>query len=79
MFITEASPKSSHVQVMAETPAQNRGSIVMFAKITNTAIAAIVAISATIAVATTASAGPRSVPTLAEKLWMDRATGSVDH
>jgi hypothetical protein len=51
----------------------------MFAKITNTAIAAIVAISATIAVATTASAGPRSAPPLAEKLWMDRATGSVDH
>jgi hypothetical protein len=50
----------------------------MLPKIMNTAIAAIIAMSATLAVANTVLAGPRSAPTLAEKLWMDRATGSVD-
>jgi len=49
----------------------------MFAKITNTLVAAIIA-STTFAVATTAQAGPLPAPTSAEKLWMDRATGSVD-
>ena len=47
----------------------------MFAKVTNTLIAAIVA---TLAVATTVQAGPFAPPTVAEKIWMDRATGSVD-
>jgi hypothetical protein len=50
----------------------------MLLKTTNTAIAAIIAMSATLAVATTVLAGPRSASTLAEKLWMDRATGSVN-
>lgn len=50
----------------------------MFVRITNTLIAAIIAASATFAVATTVQAGPLAAPTLAEKIWMDRATGSVD-
>ena len=50
----------------------------MFAKITNTLIAAVVATSATLAMATTVLAGPFPAPNLAEKIWMDRATGSVD-
>ena len=50
----------------------------MFARITNTLVAAIVAASATIAVAAAAQAGPLRAPTPAEKIWMDRASGSVD-
>ncbi len=50
----------------------------MFAKITNTLVAAIIATGAAFAVATTVQAGPHEPPTLAEKVWMDRATGSVD-
>jgi hypothetical protein len=53
-------------------------SVTMFAKITNTLIAAVVATSATLAMATTVLAGPLPAPTLTEKIWMDRASGSVD-
>jgi len=40
----------------------------MFAKITNTLIAAIVASTATFAVANTVQAGPLAAPTAAEKI-----------
>ena len=50
----------------------------MFPKVTNIVAAATVAISATLAVATPALAAPQPAPTAAEKLWMDRASGSVD-
>jgi hypothetical protein len=50
----------------------------MLAKITNTLIAAIVATSATLAVSASVQATPLPAPTPAEKLWMDRSTGSVD-
>jgi len=50
----------------------------MFTKITNTLVAAIIVTSATLAVATTVQAGPLAAPSLAEKAWMDRASGPAD-
>jgi hypothetical protein len=50
----------------------------MLARITNTLIAAIVAASTTVTLVATAQARPLPAPTQAEKMWMDRATGSVD-
>jgi hypothetical protein len=49
----------------------------MFVRITNTLIAAVIA-GATVVVASAVQAGPRAAPTAAEKLWMNRASGSVD-
>jgi hypothetical protein len=49
----------------------------MFAKTTHTLIAAIIAVSATLAVSTV-QAGPLQAPTAAEKLWMDRASGPAE-
>jgi hypothetical protein len=49
----------------------------MLARITNTLIAAIVA-STSLTLAAAVQARPLSTPTQAEKMWMDRATGSVD-
>jgi hypothetical protein len=49
----------------------------MFTKTTHTLIAAIIAVSATLAVSTV-QAGPLQGPTSAEKVWMDRASGPAD-
>jgi hypothetical protein len=58
--------------------AEQQRNLAMFAKITNMLIAAVVATGATFAVATTVQAGPFPPPTVAEKTWMNHATGSVD-
>jgi hypothetical protein len=50
----------------------------MLARIANTLTAAIVAASTILTLAATVQARPLSAPTQAEKMWMDRATGSVD-
>jgi hypothetical protein len=50
----------------------------MFARIMNILIAAVI-VSATVAVAGTVQAAPPAAPTPTEKLWMDRASGSVDN
>jgi hypothetical protein len=57
---------------------EQRRSVTMRARITNTLLAAIVATGATLAAAAAAQAGPLRAPTPAEKIWMDRASGSVD-
>jgi hypothetical protein len=49
----------------------------MFAKTTHTLIAAIIAVSATLAVSS-AQAGPLQAPSASEKAWMDRASGPAD-
>ena len=49
----------------------------MFAKITNTLLAAVIVTGATVAVAA-AQTGSVQAPSLAEKIWMDRASGPAD-
>jgi hypothetical protein len=57
--------------------AEQTRTLTMFAKTTHTLIAAIIAVSATLAVSTV-QAGPLQAPTAAEKLWMDRASGPAE-
>lgn len=49
----------------------------MFTKTTHTLIAAIIAVSATLAVST-AQAAPLQAPSTAETVWMDRSSGPAD-
>jgi hypothetical protein len=51
--------------------------LTMFTKTTHSLIAAIIAVSATLAVST-AQAGPAQGPSTAEKVWMDRSSGPAD-
>jgi hypothetical protein len=51
--------------------------LTMFTKTTHTLIAAIIAVSATLAVST-AQAAPLQGPTPGETVWMDRSSGPAD-
>jgi hypothetical protein len=69
---------ASSAEAQGLVRAEQQRNSTMFAKITNTLIAAVVLTGASFAVATTVQAGPFPPPTVAEKIWMDHATGSVN-